>query len=44
MQMLRGFLLLTLLLVVPVSIYAQGVTTASISGTVKDQSQEKETS
>ncbi len=36
MKLLRGLLLLALLLVVPVSIYAQGVTTASISGTVKD--------
>ncbi len=36
MQRLRGFLLLTLLLAVPNLIYAQGVTTASISGTIKD--------
>lgn len=36
MQRLRGFLFLTLLLAVPGLIYAQGVTTASVSGIVKD--------
>lgn len=36
MQRIRGLFLLTLLLAVPQLIFAQGLTTASISGTVKD--------
>ncbi len=36
MQRIRGFLLLILLFAVPRVILAQGVTTASVSGTVKD--------